>query len=165
MKIMKKQNFSNGKFDKNFERVVDFFGNAVDSVVAHQAQRDKQQAVQDCLHPRRHLLKSGIAQYDDGDKFLFSPDNPVNGSVAPYRSVGVAQLMSDGTFEFIQQPRLRAQSELIRKLAHGRVSKTKDGAIQLTLKVFQDEGINISEAIAEEAWIAKNAIVEWQMKR
>ena len=35
------------------------------------------------------------------------------------------------------------QLELIKKLAHGRVSKTKDGAIQLTLKVFFHEGLNI----------------------
>ena len=106
-----------------------------------------------------------MAHYDDGDKFLFTPDNPVASSIVPFRGMGVAQLLSDGTFDFIRRPRLRTQSQLIRKLAHGRVSKTKDGAIQLTLKVFQDEGVNISEAIAEEALIAKQAIVDWQMKR
>ena len=57
------------------------------------------------------------------------------------------------------------QSLLIKKLAHGRVSKTKDGAIQLTLKVYCDEGVNISETIAAEAEIARDAIVEYQLKR
>ena len=113
----------------------------------------------------QHVLKTGIAHYDDGDKFLFTPDTPVPGCAYPFRSAGIAQLLSDGTFDFIRQPRLRAQSQLIRKLAHGRVSKTKDGAIQLTLKVYQDEGVNISQAIAEEASIAKDAIVDWQMRR
>ena len=113
----------------------------------------------------QHVLMDGMAHYDDFDKFLFNPDNPVKGTVRPFHSLGVGQLLSDGTFDFIRKPRIRAQSELIRKLAHGRVSKTKDGAIQLTLKVFQDEGINISEAIAQEALIAKEAIIDWQMKR
>ena len=113
----------------------------------------------------QHTQQSGMAQYDDHDKFLFLPDNPAVGSLPPFRGMGVAQLLSDGTFDFIRQPRLRAQSELIRKLAHGRVSKTKDGAIQLTLKVFCDEGVNISETIATEAELARNAIVEYQLKR
>ena len=51
------------------------------------------------------------------------------------------------------------------QFAHGRVSKTKDGAIQLTLKVYCDEGVNISETIAAEAEIARDAIVEYQLKR
>lgn len=116
-------------------------------------------------HPSHHLQKTGMAHYDDQDKFLFTPDNPVPRCLTPFRGLGMAQLLSDGTFDFIRKPYLRAQSELIRKLAHGRVSKTKDGAIQLTLKVFQDEGLNIGEAIAEEAMIAKNALVDWQLKR
>ncbi len=113
-----------------------------------------------------HLQKEGMAMYNNKNcNFLFLPDNPVKGCASPFRGVGVGLLLSDGTFDFIRQPRIRAQSELIRKLAHGRVSKTKDGAIQLTLKVYQDEGINISEAIYQEAGQAKDAIVEWQLKR
>ena len=113
-----------------------------------------------------HLQKQGMAMYNNKEcNFLFLPDNPAKGCANPFRGTGVAQLLCDGTFDFVRQPRLRAQSELIRKLAHGRVSKTKDGAVQLTLKVYQDEGINISEAIAQEALIAKQAIIDWQMKR
>ena len=47
----------------------------------------------------------------------------------------------------------------------GMASKTKDGAIQLTLKVYCDESVNISETIAAEALIARDAIVEYQLKR
>ena len=112
----------------------------------------------------RHIQKSGMAHYDDGDKFLFTPDHPVNDLFIPFRTEGVAQLLGDGTFGFVSKPRLRAQSELILKLAHGRVSKTKDGAIQLTLKVYQDEGINIPRAIAKEAKEACKAVREWLLK-
>ena len=113
----------------------------------------------------RHTQKSGMAYYDDGDKFLFTPDDPVNGLITPFRSEGVAQVLSNGTFDFVRKPRLRAESQLILKLAHGRISRTKDGAIQLTLKVYQDEGINIPQAIAREAKQACKAVREWQMKR
>lgn len=113
----------------------------------------------------QHVQKSGQAMYDENKYFIFLPDNPVCGSLTPFRGMGMGQLNSDGTFDFIRQPRQRAQSVLIRKLAHGRVSQTKDGAIQLTIKVYQDEGVNISQTIAQEALIAKDAIVDWQMKR
>ena len=72
--------------------------------------------------------------------------------------------MRDGTFDFITQPRLRAQSELIYKLAHGRVSHTKDGAVQLTLKVYRDEDVNISQTIGDEAQTASQAVAEWLLK-
>ena len=85
--------------------------------------------------------------------------------VQGFRSQGVAQQLSDGTFDFVVKPRIRSQSELIRKLAHGRVSKTKDGAIQLTLKVFCDEGINIGSTLVKEAEEAAEAVVDYQLKR
>ena len=113
----------------------------------------------------QHTQKSGMAYYDDTNYFLFAPDEPVVGSMPRFHRLGVAQQLNDGSFEFVPKPQLKAQSQLIRKLAHGRVSKTKDGAIQLTLKVYCDEGVNISETIAAEALMARDAIVEYQLKR
>lgn len=117
------------------------------------------------LMTSQHAQKSGMAFYDDTNYFLFTPNEPVVGSIPRFRRLGIAQQLSDGSFDFVAKPHQRAQSELIRKLAHGRVSKTKDGAIQLTLKVYCYEGVNIGEAIAAEASIAKDAIVEYQLKR
>lgn len=113
----------------------------------------------------QHTLLSGMASYDGGRNFLFSPDEPVAGLLPRFRCHGIAQQMTDGTFDFVAKPKVKPQSQLIKKLAHGRVSKTKDGAIQLTLKVYCDEGENIAEAIYKEAAIAKDAIVAFQMKR
>lgn len=112
-----------------------------------------------------HTQLSGMASYDESKYFLFSPDEPVAGMLPRFRCQGIAQQMSDGTFDFVAKPKIKAQSQLIKKLAHGRVSKTKDGAIQLTLKVYCDEGENIAEAIYREARIASEAIVAYQMKR
>lgn len=113
-----------------------------------------------------HVQIGGMAFYDKSKYFLFSPCDPVPDAVRRMRPThGVAQQMTDGTFDFVAQPKLRAQSTLIKKLAHGRVSKTKDGAIQLTLKVMPDENINIGEAISAESAEAVDAIVDFQLKR
>lgn len=113
-----------------------------------------------------HVQLGGMAFYDESKYFLFSPDDSVPDKVRRMRRMhGVAQQMTDGTFDFVAQPRVKAQSQLIWKLAHGRVSKTKDGSIQLTLKVMPDENINIAEAISVESAEAVDAIVDFQLKR
>ena len=114
----------------------------------------------------QHVQLGGIAFYDESKYFLFSPDDSVPDKVQRMRRMhGVAQQMTDGTFDFVAQPRVKSQSKLIRKLAHGRVSKTKDGAIQLTLKITANENINIAQAIAVESAEATDAIVEYQLRR
>lgn len=114
----------------------------------------------------QHVQLGGMAFYDESKCFLFAPNEPgVRGKVPGFRSQGVAQQLSDGTFDFVVKPQIRPQSELSRKLAHGRVSKTKDGAIQLTLKVFCDEGINIGSTLEKEAEEAADAVVDYQLKR
>ena len=114
----------------------------------------------------QHVQLGGIAFYDESKYFLFSPDDSVPDKVQRMRRMhGVAQQMTDGTFDFVAQPRVRSQSQLIRKLAHGRVSLTKDKAIQLTLKVTPSENINIAQAIAIESAEAADAIVDYQLKR
>ena len=114
----------------------------------------------------QHVQLGGMAFHDDSKCFMFSPDEPVPDVVQRMRRMhGVAQQMTDGTFDFVAQPRVKAQSTLIKKLAHGRVSLTKDNAIQLTLKVMPDENVNIGQAIAVESAEAVDAIVDFQLKR
>ena len=113
-----------------------------------------------------HVQMGGMAHYDERRYFMFAPDYCVPNVVQRVRRMcGVAQQMTDGTFEFVSQPKLRAQSKLIKKLAHGRISLTKDKAIQLTLKVMANENINIAEAIAAEAAEGANALIDYQLRR
>lgn len=113
----------------------------------------------------QHVQLGGMAYYDDKQYFLFSPDSVNQGVVEAFRRHGVAQQMQDGTFDFVAVSKPKSQSELIKKLAHGRVSKTKDGAIQLTLKVFFHEGINIAQTLAVESAEGADALVDYQLKR
>lgn len=64
---------------------------------------------------------------------------------------GQLQLMRNAAFDYVaNKPRVRAQSELIRKAAHGRLSGTRDNAWQLTLKVFASEAIDWQKAFVVE---------------
>ena len=113
-----------------------------------------------------HVQLDGVAFYDGSKCFLFTPDQQgVRDQVPGFRSQGVAQQLSDGTFDFVAKAKPRSQSKLIKKLAHGRVSKTKDNAVQLTLKVYSDEGVNIGKALITEAREAADAVVELQLKQ
>ena len=113
----------------------------------------------------QHVQLGGQAYYDERKYFMFTPDEPVPGTVTRLRRMtGVAQQMTDGTFDFVAQPRLKAKSTLIRKLAHGRVSRTKNGDVQLWLKISPQEQLNIGDTISSEAYAAAEAIREWQMK-
>lgn len=98
-----------------------------------------------------HVQIGGQAYYDERKFFMFSPDDSVVGQVQKFRGLGIAQQMADGTFDFVRKPKLHPKSTLIKKLAHGRLSATIDGAIQLTLKVYKTEGLNIEETITKEA--------------
>lgn len=68
------------------------------------------------------------------------------------QSSGQLMMMRNGAFDFISnKPRVRANSDLIRKSAHGRLSGTRDHAWQLTLKCYQSEQIDWQKAFITEA--------------
>ena len=113
-----------------------------------------------------HVQLEGVAFYDERKYFLFSPLDPVPGAVPRMRRMaGVAQQMTDGTFDFAAKPRIRSVAQLIRKLAHGRVSRTKDGAVQVWLKVSPEENVNIGQVIASEAAEAAEALISSQLRK
>ena len=113
----------------------------------------------------QHVQIGGQAYYDDRKYFLFSPDAPVPQAGESFRKAGVGQQMSDGTFDFVVRPKVKSRSVLIRKLAHGRISKTQDDAVQLTLKFFRTEDVVIAQAIMDEAQDAIDALLEYQLTK
>lgn len=107
-----------------------------------------------------HTMVDGTLTVDDQTGVLFEPTFPVKDTVKPFHGQGTGQLLSDGTFEFVKKSRLRAQSLLIKKLPHGRVSHTKDNAIQLTLKIYLDEGLFVPIVLLQEAMEGEKAVSE-----
>ena len=100
----------------------------------------------------------GQAIITDSKHVLFLPDNAVEGQVEKFRKMGYAQMLSTGEFDFMPSASHKSCSRLIKKLPHGRVSETKDGAIQLTLKVFLNEKVNVGKVILDEALDGATAV-------
>ena len=75
------------------------------------------------------------------------------------------QQMSDGTFDFVPRTKPKSRSVLIRKLAHGRRSRTQDDVLQLTLKFFRTENVVIAQAIMDEAQDAIDALLNEQLTK
>lgn len=91
---------------------------------------------------------------DDQGKVIclqFLPDDQDCQVVEGGQASGMAQLMRNASFDFVVNPkRQRANATLIRKAAHGRISATRDQAVQLTLKVFRREGLDIKSTLRSE---------------
>lgn len=86
-------------------------------------------------------------------KFVqFLPDDeltPVLGQGC--KTSGQLQLLRNAAFDYVaNKPRVRPGSTLLRKVAHGRLSITKDLGRQLTLKCFAIEGIDWQKAFVTE---------------
>lgn len=107
----------------------------------------------------------GVAHIDGQMYFMFTPDDPVPGSVVRFRRHGVAQMMTDGTFDFVAKPWNRSHAIPLLKLPHGRLSETIDGGIQLTLRVYKNELVDISRTIRDEALTAADAIRQYLPSR
>ena len=83
----------------------------------------------------------------------FLPDDELS-AVLEQGSVthGQLQMLRNAAFDYVPgKAPLRANSTLLRKAAHGRISATRDEAYQLTLKVFKREGLDVKETMLREA--------------
>ena len=104
------------------------------------------------LNDCQNVQLEGVAHVNIDKFVMFCPDNPVPGVVNPFVTNGKGQLMRDGTFDFSPlPPQKRRKGTLLKKVAHGRLSATKDGAYLLTLKVFKHEGLDAAMVMTKEA--------------
>ena len=81
----------------------------------------------------------------------FIPDNTTDIQMPSWKLEGVAQRLKNGAFDFIARKRKRSNAILIKKVSHGRLSLTKDGFYQLTLKIAQTENVDLKKVFRMEA--------------
>ena len=72
---------------------------------------------------------------NENEYVQFIPHNTEGVMLTSWRREGVVHRLKNGAFDFIARKRKRSDSILIKKVDHGRLSLTKDGFYQLTLKV------------------------------
>ena len=89
--------------------------------------------------------------------FTFNPDFPMQGKFQRYKKQGTAIQTSDGTFEFLERNWSRSHAMLIKKLPHGRLSKTLAGDYLLTIRIpeWEEHPMGI---IASDAFKAMSAL-------
>ncbi|MBR5052710.1 MAG: hypothetical protein IKW91_05750 [Bacteroidaceae bacterium] len=106
---------------------------------------------------------SGEAMFSDNGApkvFTFHPEFPEPGLFSRYHRRGTATRFSDGTFEFVEDYWTRSRAQLIKKLKHGRLSKTLNGDYLLTLRLHEGENCP-GRIIYEEAMEATDALLEY----
>lgn len=112
----------------------------------------------------QHTQLSGTGVFDNKMYFTFSPDSQINGIVDAFRKRGHGQQLPNGTFSFVaDEPSHRSQATMIKKLLHGKVSLTKNGLYQLTLRFDPREKVNYSVAILNEAGEATEALKNYEI--
>ena len=109
-----------------------------------------------------HIQLAGQGFYDDGKYFRFEPEDRDFGVVKPFKGNGSIQLLSDGNLDVVRTIRKKSLSTLIKKLPHGRLSKTFDGAIQLTIKVFLNEKVKINNILLAGTAQASSAYADYE---
>jgi hypothetical protein len=92
--------------------------------------------------------------------FSFHPDFPEPGRFARYRKQGTGIRTSDGTFEFVESKREGSHAEIIKKLSHGRLTKTLAGEFLLTIRIPEWEHRPTS-VIADNALVAMDALQQY----
>ncbi len=107
----------------------------------------------------QHTQMSGTGVFDNNEYFTFNPDVPVSGVVQGFRKRGHGQQLPNGTFCFVADGNInRSQATTIKKLLHGKVSVTKQGYYQLTLRFEPNEKGNLFVAMINEAGEAAEAL-------
>lgn len=96
------------------------------------------------------------------DQVSFEPENSVENTIKAFQATGLMVAYTNGAFEWIRRPRRRSQSRLIKKMNHGRLSETNDGAVLLTVKIRYDEMVNIAATLKRETREAISAYMEFQ---
>ena len=112
----------------------------------------------------QHTQLSGTGVFDNNKYFTFNPDAQVNGVVPGFRRRGHGQQLPNGTFSFVaDEPSHRSQATMIKQLLHGKLSLTKNGLYQLTLRFDPREKVNYSVVVLNEASEAVDALRNYEL--
>lgn len=95
--------------------------------------------------------------------FSFYPDFPEKGRFPRYKKHGTAIQTSDGTFEFIERNNAGSRAKIIKKLSHGRLTKTQQGDYLLTIRIGEFEPRPMA-IICDNAMTAMDALSEYLFK-
>lgn len=100
----------------------------------------------------------GKTVFTDGDNhqpyIQFCPEKTEGKVVKSMRGEARVNVLSSGAYDVTFRKRTRSNAKVLKKLPHGCLSETKDGAVQLTIKIFNPYYQDVPRIIVNEAWEA-----------
>ncbi len=109
-------------------------------------------------------LVSGTAvfsQTENKEKSVgFTPKTSTNKMIKGFCGDAYLTTSPDGQFLVKLRRRQQGNGHIIKLLAHGRLSRTLDQAVQLTIKIFHPEDQDVAGIILHESWEAAAAYNE-----
>ena len=99
--------------------------------------------------------KSVFTEGDNQQPYIqFCPEKTEGKVVRHVRGEARVNVLSSGAYDVSFRKRIRSAAKVLKKLPHGSLSETKDGAVQLTIKIFNPYYQDVPRIIVNEAWEA-----------
>ena len=97
----------------------------------------------------------GKTVFTDGDNqqpyIQFCPEKTEGKVVKTMRGEAWVSVLSSGAYDVAFRKCVRSNANVLKKLPHGSLSETKDGAVQLTIKIFNPYYQDVPQILVDEA--------------
>lgn len=109
-------------------------------------------------------LVSGIAAFSEsenkGKSIGFTPKTSGNKMLRGFGGDAYLTTAPNGQFVVKLRRRDRSKSHVIKRMNHGCLTRTRDDAVLLTIKIFHPEENDVAKIIINESWEAAAAYNE-----
>lgn len=109
-------------------------------------------------------LVSGTAAFSMSENqkkaIAFTPKSSVDRCIKGFNGNAYVTVARNGKFLVKLRYRDRSKTDVIKRMNHGCLTRTRDNAILLTLKIFHPEENDVSRIIVNESWEAAKAYTE-----
>ena len=110
------------------------------------------------------MLVSGTAAFSESKKMGksvgFTPKASGNKMLTGFSGDAYLTVMPDGRFLVKLRRRIRSLANVIKRMNHGCLTRTRDDAVLLTIKIFHPEEHDVPRILVNESWEAAKAYRE-----
>ena len=113
---------------------------------------------------KKVTLVGGIATFSasekNGKSVGFDPTQSIRQPVTSFSGDAYLTVMPDGRFLVKLRRRIRSLANVIKRMNHGCLTRTRDDAVLLTIKIFHPEKHDVPRILVNESWEAAKAYRE-----
>ena len=113
---------------------------------------------------KKMTLVGGIATFSESEKngkrVGFEPTRSIRQPISSFSGDAYLTVMPDGRFLVKLRRRIRSLVNVIKRMNHGCLTRTRDDAVLLTIKIFHPEENDVPRILVNESWEAAKAYRE-----